>query len=53
MRVYGFEAVARSLRDTRAATTESRLARTLLRGALRTAAHSGWLRRAMFKTAGE
>ncbi|MFE9401931.1 FAD-dependent oxidoreductase [Streptomyces sp. NPDC006530] len=53
MRVYGFDAVARSLRDTRSATTDSRLARTLLRGALRAAAHSGWLRRAMFRTAGE
>ncbi|MET9363679.1 FAD-dependent monooxygenase [Streptomyces sp. NPDC006632] len=53
MRAYGFEAVARSLRTTRSATSDSRLARTLLRGVLRTAAHSGWVRAAVFRDAGE
>ncbi|MFE9412994.1 FAD-dependent oxidoreductase [Streptomyces sp. NPDC006704] len=53
MRAYGFDAVARSLRATRSATSESRVARTLLRGVLRTAAHSGWVRAAVFRDFGE
>ncbi|MEU9100867.1 FAD-dependent monooxygenase [Streptomyces sp. NPDC048361] len=53
MRAYGFEAVARSLRVTRSATSDSRPARTLFRGVLRTAAHSGWVRAAVFRDVGE
>ncbi|MFG2723344.1 FAD-dependent oxidoreductase [Streptomyces sp. NPDC048416] len=53
MRAYGFDAVARSLRTTRSATSDSRLARTLFRGVLRTAAHSAWVRAAVFRDYGE
>ncbi|MCX5381944.1 NAD(P)/FAD-dependent oxidoreductase [Streptomyces sp. NBC_00083] len=53
MRAYGAEAVMRSLRTTRSAASDNRLARTLFRGVLRTAAHSGWLRDAVFRDTGE